>query len=84
MATGSSAFTGGEKPILAPYIISMPLVSKYPEPKPGWEGSKKANCPRCQREVWINDTIKESIRQVNVIAMCEDCALKEKDRQSKS
>jgi hypothetical protein len=83
MATGSSAFTGGEKPILAPYVIDMPLVSKYPTPKDGWEGSTQTDCPRCKERVWINESLKKAMNQLNVLAMCENCAKKERDRQSK-
>jgi len=83
MATGSSAFTGGEKPILAPYVIDMPTVSKYPTPKVGWEGATQTACPRCGDKVWINESLKLATQQPNVIAMCENCAKKERYRQSK-
>jgi hypothetical protein len=84
MAITSSAFGDNQgKPLIAPYVIDLPLKDKNPIPQPGWEGAEVGKCPRCQKEVWMHDKIKLALHQTNVTVMCSDCATTERIKQSK-
>lgn len=84
MATASSAFGDNQgKPLIAPYVIDLPLKDKNPIPQVGWEGAESSKCPRCQKEVWMHDKIKLALHQTNVTVLCTDCATTERIKQSR-
>lgn len=84
MAITSAAFGDNQgKPLIAPYVIDLPLREKNPVPQAGWEGAEPSKCPRCQKDVWMHDSIKAAMHQTNIHVMCSECASAERNRQSK-
>jgi len=75
--------TSGEKSILAPMILELPVRSGSTPPE-GWEGAVASSCPKCGGPVWVHDRIREAFNRTNTIVLCKPCVEVERNRQAKS
>jgi len=72
-----SPFKGGSNPT----VLSLSSLKKCPKPDPSWTNPREIQC-RCGSAVWIHEATQRAMSEINVIALCPDCAEQEKERQS--